>query len=73
MTTLDAYNIISTYDPAKILAAGIMPQGIAMGDIYREQSRLFALLTPAERRQDEKSVRIALGRIASTSRAASHR
>ena len=74
MTTYEQYQIISTYDPAKIKAAGLMPQGITtMGDIYREQSRLFGLLTPLERRQDAKAVNIALGRIASMARAASHR
>ena len=74
MTTYEQYQIVSTYDAQNIQSAGLMPQGIhTLGDIFREQNRLFGLLTPTERRQDLTAVRIALGKESARCSAASHR
>jgi len=63
MTTYEQYQIVSTYNLPKIQAAGLLLSAKGLGDIFREQSRLFGLLTPSERCQDLKATRQALQRI----------
>lgn len=55
----DRYEILSTFNLARINQA-LGTNYTTHGEVFRAQAEAFALLTPAEQRQDEKVIRIAL-------------